>query len=115
VEESGGRFLRFDEATRTWEQVDAKSAHEKVSHALRSARDPNRPRERRIRVETVQPPTPEEDAMFNRVHSIQQAAFADLMDRQQDDPEAYLMTTEDSNDSMLVSQAPRFQRDDREP
>lgn len=50
IQENGGQFLKIDPATGVWAALDAAEAHEKISHALRSAKDrkvPSKPRKRR--------------------------------------------------------------------
>jgi len=88
VEKSGGRFLKTadDEpatttTTPTWVEVDAAGIHEKVSHALRSARDPNQIKTKRRRSDATQVPSPEENAVFKRLLSTQRAAFLRLVDQ----------------------------------
>ena len=62
----GGRFLReSEEKEGEWEDVGDLIAREKVSHALRSAKDPHRPRvpkKRRPMAKYV--PTPDEDELY---------------------------------------------------
>ena len=54
VRDYGGRFLKQDNGR--WREVDQAYAHEKVSHALRSAKDPNRPKPKRTRNVAIRPP-----------------------------------------------------------
>jgi hypothetical protein len=42
IRECGGRFLRKDKQTGVWHEVGDDCAHEKVSHALRGAKDPQK-------------------------------------------------------------------------
>jgi hypothetical protein len=43
VREYGGRFLKLDETTGEFQELSEHYIRDKVSHALRSAKDPNRP------------------------------------------------------------------------
>jgi len=73
-----------DETTTTWVEVDSRTVHEKVSHALRSARDPRAAKKKNVRKKrnsVVLPPTPEEDEMFKRLYAAQQVRYAALLDR----------------------------------
>jgi len=38
----GGRFVRLHESTGFWEDINAAAKHDKISHSIRSARDPKR-------------------------------------------------------------------------
>lgn len=78
VKANGGRFMRRDDATGQWHELDAASAHEKVSHALRSARDPNRPKPKKKRQVAVKPPSDEEERAFQILAADQQEIFRQL-------------------------------------
>jgi hypothetical protein len=82
VREFGGRFLRVDDATREWVDIGDTHAREKVSHALRNAKDPNRPRIRKRRAVRIHVPSPEEDALFEETLRDQQRIFQSLMERE---------------------------------
>lgn len=78
VKANGGRFMKLDDATGCWQELDPAAAHEKVSHALRSAKDPNRPRPKRKRQVAVKPPSDEEEKAFQILAADQQAIFLRL-------------------------------------
>lgn len=80
VRGSGGRFLKLDEATNLWEPVSEQYAREKVSHALRSAKDPNRPKVKKPRKTKEYIPTPEEEAAFRDALEEQRKIFQALLD-----------------------------------
>ena len=82
IGESGGRFMKQNEKTNQWEAVGDGYAREKVSHALRSAKDPNRPRRKKPRKVTKHVPTPHEDAQFANVLGDQRKIFEQLLRRQ---------------------------------
>lgn len=79
IESSGGRFLKYNEEICQWEEVDAASTHEKVSHALRSAREPNRFPAKKRRSPVEQQPTVEEEKAFESLRGSQEAYFSSLM------------------------------------
>jgi hypothetical protein len=79
VKSYGGRFLKQHESTGWWFEVTYIVAHEKVSHALRCAKDPNRPKPSRAsRKPIVKPPTHDEDRQFESLAREQQEIFASL-------------------------------------
>jgi hypothetical protein len=78
VKSYGGRFLKQHESTGSWYEVTYNVAHEKVSHALRSAKDPNRPKPRASRTPIVKPPTHDEDRQFESLAREQQQLFSVL-------------------------------------
>ena len=82
IRECGGRFLKQDEATGMFEEVTPTYAREKVSHALRSAKDPNRPRIKKKREVRKYVPTPQEDAQFQETLRDQQKIFQSLLERE---------------------------------
>ena len=79
IRESGGRFVKFEGGD--WIDVGKEYAHEKTSHALRSAKDPNRPRPAK-KPRKIQPyiPTPEEDAHFDKALETQRMIFQRLLE-----------------------------------
>lgn len=88
VEHSGGRFLKSDENGKVgeWSEVDPASIHEKVSHALRSARDPSQTKAKRKRSgDALQYPTPDENSTFKRLLSAQKSVFLTLLDKHCDE------------------------------
>jgi len=65
IKRQGGRFLKHDGVTGEWQPVPDAYAHEKVSHALRSAKDPNRLRVKKQREPAkMSVASPEDDALF---------------------------------------------------
>ena len=78
VHSYGGRFLRLDEASNTWYQVDGAYIHDKVSHALRSARDPLRPKVQKKRLAKIEGPTAAEDEAFWRLVAKQEKFYKEL-------------------------------------
>lgn len=75
----GGRFLRLEEETGDWVLVDSSGAHDKVSHALRSAKEPRRTRGVISEDGELSFATPHEQAKFSRLSSMQQSIFEELM------------------------------------
>lgn len=82
VKECGGRFLKQDEKTGEWTDVGEHYAREKVSHALRSAKDPKRPKTKKRREVKKYVPTPEEDSLFEATLADQQRIFQRLVARE---------------------------------
>jgi hypothetical protein len=83
VREYGGRFLKLDETTGEFQELGEHYIREKVSHALRSAKDPDRPCIRKRReVQKCHVPTPEEDALFQETLRDQQQIFQSLVERE---------------------------------
>jgi hypothetical protein len=72
IRASGGRFLKLDETTGEYQELGEYYIHEKVSHALRSARDPIRRRLKKRREAQKYIPTSEEDALFQETWREQQ-------------------------------------------
>ena len=72
----GGRFLKQEGGF--WREVDQSYAHEKVSHALRSAKDPNRANPKRTRNIPIRPPSAEEERFFQIMLADQQAIYQRL-------------------------------------
>mmetsp|Transcript_20188 Transcript_20188/g.35557 ORF Transcript_20188/g.35557 Transcript_20188/m.35557 type:complete len:203 (-) Transcript_20188:89-697(-) len=108
VHENGGRFLKWDEATATWEEVNEQYAREKVSHALRSAKDPNRPRVKKARKVKMRATTMIEQAAFQEALQEQRRIFLRLIesysadnedqDRAQSEEDCSSMTSYDKSD-----------------
>ena len=97
IRECGGRFLKKDQNTDIWYDVGDEYAHEKVSHALRSARDPTKkiPKIRNPKVAQHQPPTPEENHAFWTLVENQKRIFRSLLE--QDKASNYLDFEEDEH------------------
>jgi hypothetical protein len=75
----GGRFLKLNENSGLWEEVSEPYAREKVSHALRSAKDPNRPKVKKPRKTKQYVPTAEEDIQFEHALKTQKEIFQTLL------------------------------------
>jgi methyl coenzyme M reductase gamma subunit len=78
IRECGGRFLRKNEDTGMYEDVGDEYAHEKVSHALRSAK-PKSTKPRKKRKSVKKPPTPQEDKTFEFIYREQQKIFQEML------------------------------------
>ena len=78
VHSYGGRFLKLNEETGHWYEVDGAYIHDKVSHALRSAKDPDRPRPQRRRPPRVEEPTAAEDEAFWKLVGKQEKIYVEL-------------------------------------
>jgi hypothetical protein len=83
IREYGGRFLKKDKQTDMWHEVGDDYAHDKVSHALRSANDPEKKCRQKKKKAKNQPPTPEEDNAFQTLHANQQRIFRELLEESQ--------------------------------
>jgi hypothetical protein len=79
IRKCGGRFLKLNEDTNTYEDVGDEYAHEKVSHALRSAKDPKKKAPRKKRKIVRKPPTPQENKTFEFLYTEQQRIFQELL------------------------------------
>ena len=80
IHECGGRFLKKNDETGEYEEVSHQKAHDKVSHALRQAKDPfaeKAPRRRRNVVR--KPPTPQENKVFDFMFAEQQRIFQEML------------------------------------
>lgn len=78
IRECGGRFLRKNEYTGMYEDVGDAYAHEKVSHALRSAKPKSKaPRKKRKVVK--KPPSPQENKAFEFIFREQQKIFQEMV------------------------------------
>ena len=84
IRRNGGRFLKCDETTGEWKDVGDTAAREKVSHALRSCKDPNRPRVKKARVAKKYEPTDRENELFEQALAYQQRIFQTLMEQEED-------------------------------
>jgi hypothetical protein len=84
----GGRFLRLEEETGQWVLVDSSGAHDKVSHALRSAKEPRRTRGVISEDGELSFATPHEQSKFRKLSSTQQSIFEELMKSEQLNDEA---------------------------
>jgi hypothetical protein len=82
IRQGGGRFLKMDEDSGEWQELDDKQAKEKVSHALRSAKDPDRPRQRKPRVVKKHVPTAKEEMLYNLILRDQQELFRVMMKKE---------------------------------
>eukprot|EP00980_Cylindrotheca_fusiformis_P031325 scaffold26176_cov117-Cylindrotheca_fusiformis.AAC.1 len=82
IRSCNGRFLKLDEKTGEWFDVGDIYAREKVSHALRSAKDPNRPRIKKPRKVTEHVPSAEENALFGEAFEEQQKIFQALVQKE---------------------------------
>jgi hypothetical protein len=79
VEQRGGRFIKLDEDLGVWYCLDAEKVHEKISHALRSAKDPEsagRPTKKPIDLFEL---TSEENADYQELLRVQQAVLSELL------------------------------------
>jgi len=82
VHKYGGRFMKSDEKSGKWFEVSEAYAHDKVSHALRSAKDPHRIRVPRKRVQKEDQPTKAEDEALRRLLMTQEKLYSDLISKQ---------------------------------
>ena len=76
---NGGRFLKLNDNSGLWEEVSEQYAREKVSHALRSAKDPNRPKVKKPRKTKQYVPSAEEDKQFHEALKTQKEIFQTLL------------------------------------
>ena len=82
ISEIGGYFLRKDPATNMWHDIGPHSAHEKVSHALRSAKAPSVPKKRVPRKKrTIAPRSATKGAssVYDTLLAEQQCIFRELL------------------------------------
>lgn len=84
IRECRGRFLKKDEETNLWYEVSNKYVHEKVSHALRSAKSPHQRKCRRTKKAKgkSQHPTAEEVHILQTLHTRQQHILSSLFEEQ---------------------------------
>lgn len=79
IRNHGGRFLRKDTSSDLYVDVGHDYAHEKVSHALRSAKPKTtKPRKRKERY-VRKPPTQQENEAFEFIYREQQRIFQELL------------------------------------
>jgi hypothetical protein len=76
----GGRFLKLEGSS--WVDVGENYAREKVSHALRSAKDPLRQKNKKPRKVVTHTPTKAEEKLFQETLRDQQHIFLELMERE---------------------------------
>ena len=89
IHSQGGRFLKLLDSKMPsksgeklmWEEVSEQYAREKVSHALRSAKDPHRPKVKKRRQMKEYVPTPEEESLFRETFADQQQIFRSMVAR----------------------------------
>jgi hypothetical protein len=83
IHECGGRFLKKNDQNGEYEEVSHKDAHEKVSHALRQAKDLHSKKgPRKPRKIVRKPPTPQENKAFDFMFVEQQRIFQELLAEQ---------------------------------
>jgi hypothetical protein len=85
IEKLGCAFVKIDEETGEWVTCDPASIHEKVSHALRSVKDPQESLAKKMERAQLCTPTEAEDRLFAQVYGVQQEIFQLLCS--QDTPE----------------------------
>ena len=78
----GGRFLKLEKNNVDWVDVGDMYAREKVSHALRSAKDPDRPRIKKVRKVVKHIPSEEEETLFQETLKDQQQIFQELIEKE---------------------------------
>ena len=71
-------LLKLDDEGK-WQEVQYNIAHEKVSHALRSAKDRSKPAPKRTRNVVIKPPSEEEEHFFQVLATDQEQIFQDLL------------------------------------
>jgi hypothetical protein len=85
IKATGGHFLRKDPKTNILYDVGHFYAHEKVSHALRSAKDPKKKRTRKQRTIVPENPTKEENLVDEMLLSEQQLIFGEILIEEEDE------------------------------
>lgn len=88
LKEQGRRFFKFDRDIKQWYLVSDEYAHEKVSHALRSAKDPKRKTTRKKRAPVRRAYTKEEDESFVYLLTEQKKIFRELLEEEFVAPES---------------------------
>jgi hypothetical protein len=83
----GGRFLKLNKETGWLEELSGAETHEKISHALRSAKDKSQSPPRQKRTVAKYGPTPEEEQRFQRAVAVQQSIYKQLLERTDNEPE----------------------------
>jgi NDP-sugar pyrophosphorylase family protein len=76
---TGGRFLRKDPKTNMWDDIGHHEAHEKVSHALRSAKNPKKKCPRKQKTIVPENLIQEETLVYEMLLSKQQCIFGELI------------------------------------
>jgi hypothetical protein len=80
----GGRFLKIDELNaNNWKDVGDEYAREKVSHALRSAKDPTRRKPRKKHKVVPKTHSDEENSVFSTLLEDQQKIFQRLVEEEE--------------------------------
>jgi hypothetical protein len=79
VHNYGGRFMKTREDEEEWYAMETAYVHDKVSHALRSAKDPRRPRPITRRPIKAEEPSKTEEEAFLRTLAAQEAFFEKLV------------------------------------
>lgn len=79
VRSCGGRFLKLNKKEQEYQDVGDEYAREKISHALRSAKDPTQKRIRKKRTPVKITYTAEQDRRFNAMLQDQKAIFKKLI------------------------------------
>jgi hypothetical protein len=103
IHRNGGRFLKLDESAGIWKEVSTAYAKEKCSHALRSAKDPNRPRVKKPRKTKKYVPTVEENIAFQKALQDQRQIFQSLMSNYSDVDSQEGDCHDDDNDEMSMT------------
>jgi hypothetical protein len=83
IHERGGRFLKKDTKTKKWRNVGRHYAHEKVSHALRSAKEQKTRCQRKTRTIVHNDPTNENNQTFAVLLADQQRIFGELLSEEE--------------------------------
>lgn len=79
IRKPAGRFLKLDPDTNKWSDAGDEFAREKVSHALRSAKDPNREKHRKKRKVVTKKPSHDENCKLERLLLEQLRTFQRLV------------------------------------
>lgn len=86
ITREGGRFVKLDESSGTWVEIDAAATHDKVSHSLRSARNPQRATKLTKKRKTkVLGPSEKENELFEQLLMAQQTLFWSLTSAHDED------------------------------
>jgi hypothetical protein len=80
IKEHGGRFLKMEGPN--WVEIDFMCTKEKISHALRSAKDPLREKTKKPRKNVKRTPTNEEDKLFEETLKHQRKIFQELTEKE---------------------------------
>jgi hypothetical protein len=80
IRKANGRFLKYSEATGEWEPQDDNVAREKVAHALRSCKDPARPKIQKPRRAVKKSQyTKRENELFEMALASQRRIYQELL------------------------------------